>query len=578
MRGASLLLVFLFAKAAMFWGHTVPITGWALIAYVWQDVLVALVFGACDLAIRKTPWISVTLYWAAAMYAALNIPVGRVASTPLTRPMLRAARGPLADTILLYVTGTNVLLAILVLAAAAALPRLLSDAPQPARKYAVVCAVVIVLLGPAAARRVDTRGMDRNVITALIGVSSPRTIGLPTETNWRHSHFPSPPAEDLSYLVGAARGFNVVMVGLESTAAQYLSLYGAEYDVMPNLTALARRALVFDNAYAVYPESIKGLFSVLCSEYPAFDSRPEQYENAGCRSLAAALADAGYQTALFHSGRFGYLGMESIIRHRGYQILEDAGDIGGNHNSSFGVDEPATVARMLAWIDALPRGQRFFLTYLPIAGHHPYATPEPGPFDGSVEINQYRNAVRYGDVSLGAFVEGLRVRGVEQNTLWIVYGDHGEAFHQHEGNYGHTFFLYEENVHVPFLIAGPGLMQRQERVRKAVSLLDTAPTILDLVGIASPPDYQGRTMLDGEPRMALFLADYSLGLLGLRDGPWKFVYETGSARSTLFDLAKDPRELSDVSMHDPTRVNWYAQILRDWSGAQMRYIARRAPH
>jgi lipoteichoic acid synthase len=264
--------------------------------------------------------------------------------------------------------------------------------------------------------------------------------------------------------------------------------------------------------------------------------------------------------------------MESISRHRGYQTLEDAGDIGGNHNSSFGVDEPATVARMLTWIDALPHGQRFFLTYLPIAGHHPYATPGPGPFHGAAEINQYRNALHYGDISLGAFAEGLRARGLEQNTLWIIYGDHGEAFHQHEGNYGHTFFLYEENVHVPFLISG----LTQGRVRKPVSLVDTAPTILALVGIAPPPDYQGRTMLDGAPRMSLFLADYSLGLLGLRDGPWKFVYETGSGRSKLFDLTKDPRELSDVSPAERTRVAWYAQVLRSWSGEQMSHIAHAA--
>src|SRR2546429_4415378 len=135
----------------------------------------------------------------------------------------------------------------------------------------------------------------------------------------------------------------------------FRSLYGAPddggHDVMPNLSTLARRALVFENAYAVYPESIKGLFSVLCSTFPAFDSRPQEYENVECRSVASVLADAGYRTAMFHSGRFAYLGMESIVRNRGYQILEDAGSISGNHNSSFGVDEPATVARMLAWID-----------------------------------------------------------------------------------------------------------------------------------------------------------------------------------------------------------------------------------
>src|SRR5437870_7648756 len=102
--------------------------------------------------------------------------------------------------------------------------------------------------------------------------------------------------------------------------------------------------------------------------------------------------------------------MEAIINGRGYQTLEDAGDIGGNHNSSFGVDEPATVARMLAWIDGLPRGQRFFLTYLPIAGHHPYATPEHGPFAGTAEIDQYRNALHYGDASLRSHRRLARTR------------------------------------------------------------------------------------------------------------------------------------------------------------------------
>lgn len=195
-----------------------------------------------------------------------------------------------------------------------------------------------------------------------------------------------------------------------------------------------------------------------------------------------------------------------VVQDRGYQILEDAGDIGGNLRSSFGVDEPATVARILAWIDALPRGQHFFLTYLPIAGHHPYDAPGGlGPFVGKDEIMQYRNSVHYGDVSLGTLIDGLRARGLYENTVWIIYGDHGEAFGQHDGNYGHTFFLYDENIHVPFVIAAPGLIRSQQRARKVVSLADTAPTILDLLGIAAPPNYQGRTMLNGPQRMALFL-------------------------------------------------------------------------
>jgi glucan phosphoethanolaminetransferase (alkaline phosphatase superfamily) len=579
MRSVSLLLVFVLAKLVIVWGHAAPVTGWSLLAYVWQDVMVALVFGAFDIAlqrIRGATRIVWAIYWAIAIYTAINIPVGRVVSTPLTRPMLRAARGPLADSMLVYLTATNILLVVSVLTAAAGLPWLTRRVPRQFTRLAVVCAIAVVLLGPMASNRAETRGMDRNVVTALMGTGMPRVVADDGASEWRESRFEVDGSGDLSRFAGTAQGLNLVMVSLESTAAQYLSLYGGEYEVTPNLSALARRALVFENAYAVYPESIKGLFSVLCSTFPAFDSEPEEYANLECRSVASVLGDAGYRTAMFHSGRFGYLGMESIIRHRGYQTLEDAGDIAGSHTSSFGVDEPATVARMLAWIDALPRGQHFFLTYLPIAGHHPYATPEPGPFAGTTEIDQYRNALHYGDVSLGALIAGLRERGLEENTVWVIYGDHGEAFRQHEGNYGHTFFLYDENIHVPFLIAAPGLLRGQQQVRKVVSLVDTAPTILDLMGIAPPKNYQGRTMLDAAPRMALFFADYSLGLLGLRDGRWKFVYEIGSGRAQLFDLERDPREMSDVSAPEARRASWYGQVVRGWCNAQKGYIARAA--
>ena len=511
------------------------------------------------------------------LYTAINIPVARVVATPLTRPMLRAARGPLADSMLLYVTLANFAIVLSMLAAAALLPRLLRRVPR----IWIIAVLPFALLGPAAGRHTDTRGMDRNAVTALIGSRVPPASADPAGVDWRSSPFP-PRYEtaDLSRFTGAARGFNVVLVSLESTAAQYLALYGANsgrLDAMPHLSSLARRSLVFENAYAVYPESIKGLFSVLCSTFPAFDSRAEAYENIGPHSLAQVLGDAGYRTALFHSGRFGYLGMESIIRGRGYQTLEDAGNISGNHNSSFGVDEPAAVERMLSWIDALPRRQAFFLTYLPIAGHHPYATPEPGPFTATAEVDQYRNALHYGDASLGTLVEGLRARGLEQNTIWIVYGDHGEAFGQHHGNYGHTFLLYDENVHVPLLIAAPGLLRGQQRIRQVVSLVDTAPTVLDLLGIPPPANYQGTTMLEAAPRMALFFADYSLGLLGLRDGPWKFVYQLDSGRTRLFDLDRDPAELSDISFRHPEQAAWYTRTLRSWSSNPQRLIVRAGP-
>ncbi len=63
-----------------------------------------------------------------------------------------------------------------------------------------------------------------------------------------------------------------------------------------------------------------------------------------------------------------HLGMDAAIRNRGYDTLEDAGDIGGDHESSFGIDEPSAVRRVLRWIDETPAGQRFLVSYLGLLG------------------------------------------------------------------------------------------------------------------------------------------------------------------------------------------------------------------
>ncbi len=173
---------------------------------------------------------------------------------------------------------------------------------------------------------------------------------------------------------------------------------------------------------------------------------------------------------------------------------------------------------------------------------------------------------------------GLRARGLEENTLWIIYVDHGEAFGQHEGNYGHTFFVYDENVHVPFVIAASGLTRGQRRVRKIVSLVDTAPTVLDLMGLAAPAAYQGQSMLNATPRMALFFADFRCRMLGVRDGPWKAIYEIGSGRAgTLQYGSRPPRDHRRLRTPIPERSAWYTRLAQGWSGAQKTYLAQWNP-
>ena len=569
MKAASLFVVLALAKAAALWGHTVPLSWWSPLAYFWQDAAVALGFAIVELILSSRPRALWAIYGALTLYAAINVPVVRVLSTPLTWAMWRAARGPLADSMWYYATPANVSVVVLVAAAAAIAPRLTRRTPRWSLIGALTASVA---LGPVAASRTDTLGLERNAWTAMASTAMPR-LSAHTPNDWQQTGFAQAPDDDLAHFRGVAAGRNVVLISLESTAAQYLGLYGTNPDVTPNLTRLARSGIVFDDAYAAYPESIKGLYSVLCSAYPAFDVTIESYGSAPCRSLPAALSERGYATSLFHSGRFMYLGMDAVIQNRGYDVLADAGDIGGHRNSSFGVDEPAVVQRMLRWIDAQGRGRPFFLTYLPIAGHHPYESSEAGPFDEHDEFGRYRNALHEGDAALGTLIQGLQERGLAEHTLWIVFGDHGEAFGQHEGNYGHTFNLFDENVHVPLLVAAPGLLSRQLRSSRVVSLVDIAPTVLDLAGLSVPEIFQGQSMLAPGARMAFFFADYSRGLLGLRDGSLKVIHAIDSGRSSLFDLDADPGERVNVADRYPDRVRWYVQNLKGWSAAQKQRLA-----
>jgi hypothetical protein len=93
MRVASLLLVLVLAKIAVVAGHHVPLSWWSPIAYLWQDALVVLLFAIVELLIGARRPVAWAIYAVLALYVAINVPVGRVLSTPLTWSMWRAARG-----------------------------------------------------------------------------------------------------------------------------------------------------------------------------------------------------------------------------------------------------------------------------------------------------------------------------------------------------------------------------------------------------------------------------------------------------------------------------------------------------
>ncbi len=94
------------AKILALSGRDLPLSAWAPFAFFWQDILAALVFLALDVCLGR-PVLAWLLYGASLFYIAVNVPVARVLGTPLTWNMMRAARGPLADSIWHHATISN---------------------------------------------------------------------------------------------------------------------------------------------------------------------------------------------------------------------------------------------------------------------------------------------------------------------------------------------------------------------------------------------------------------------------------------------------------------------------------------
>jgi phosphoglycerol transferase MdoB-like AlkP superfamily enzyme len=416
--------------------------------------------------------------------------------------------------------------------------------------------------------------LHRNPLVALASTTYRSwTVTRDLDTTIRAGTLPAEgPSLDLSSLRGRAAGKNVVWVLLESTGARYTGLYGGIPDPTPRLTAFAEKSVVFDSVHCAIPDSIRGLFSMLCSVVPRPYVSLAAYaaERAPCESIAGTLAAAGYRTGFFHSGRFRYIGMKAIVEGRGFHVLRDAESIAAEHESSFGIDDASTARSVLAFVDSVAGGPKapFFAVYSPIAGHHPYRSPGPGhgQLPGNDERELYLNDLTTGDVAFGILVDGIRSRGLLENTLFVIVGDHGQAFDQHPGNFGHTLFVYEENTHVPFVVVAPGLLTEKLRAPQIGSLVDMAPTTLALLGIDASASHHGRSLLRPAPGSALFMTDHDLLKAGLRHSHYKLLYESEHERFRLFDLQSDPGEQTDIARSQPARVALYERHLVEWLG------------
>lgn len=410
------------------------------------------------------------------------------------------------------------------------------------------------------------------------------------------------PERDLAGLRNAIKRSNVVVILLDAAGAKHFSAYGAPVEATPNLAALARDGIVFEHTTSPASYTLPSVGSLFTGMFPSthgvvdYGSETQRRKlDDSTQTLAQRLKTAGYSTHAFISNPNA--GPEPGY-DRGFDVYERLYADPELWNE--GVTPEAMNASIERRIASGELKEPFFLYAHYFPPHAPYRAPAKyhadlvdagyaGGADGSrASIEAYRHQgerytprdlkhleqlylanLRYVDDQLMRLLHALNDRGLAERTLFVIVGDHGEAFGEH-ANLEHGDTTFAEEIEVPWFLRFPTAVPfPPTRVPGPCSLVDVAPTLLSLLGIDTGTDAADgndlssrlfvRTVAIDPPerpivsRSAGFEPRYVIRL-----GGFAYHEDLWTRERWLFDLVDDPGETKPA----PIERNAVAKHLR----------------
>lgn len=353
---------------------------------------------------------------------------------------------------------------------------------------------------------------------------------------------------------------SLLIVTVDTTRWDRLQPYGATNVATPALAALAAEGAVFEQAYAVAPITLPAHASILSGLYPpqtGVRNNGTHYVSAETITLAERLRPLGFRTAAFVSA--------AVLERRygldqGFEVYDDDLSTGRERHARIVPDRPAeaTIASAGAWLDTLDAKESLFL-WVHLYDPHAVYSPPP-PFRDEYRGRLYDGEIAYMDQQIGRLLAHPALASRE-GLMVMVLADHGESLGEH-GEQTHGILAYDSTLHIPFLMKLPGV-PGGVRVQQMVSQVDVVPTILDALDLDPEASLPGRSVLPyvRGVRAATtgyaesYLPFYTYGWAKLRvyrRDRWKLI---DGRRPELFDLSRDPRELSNLSASEPGVVH-----------------------
>jgi arylsulfatase A-like enzyme len=335
----------------------------------------------------------------------------------------------------------------------------------------------------------------------------------------------------------------IVIVTLDTTRADRLSIYGYMNAAMPALERLAEEGVVFDQASATAPLTLPSHCSIFTGLLPP---RHGVRDNAAAPladtvpTLAEILQRRGFRTGAFVGSVVLDAGRGLARGFEEYRGVTPNPDTGSSPQQRRG-DE--VISDALHWLDGITDVPFFMWAHL-YDPHRPYDPPEPyrSRFDDA-----YVGEIAFADAQIGRLMDDLARRKVLDRTIVVIAADHGESLGEH-GERDHGIFVYENVLHVPLIVKVPNVPPG--RVNDIVRLVDVMPTVLDFAGVPAPTaDGVSLAGLMRGTTGHLDLEAYSESLYprrfgwspvrSLRAGRFKLIE---APRREMYDLEKDPFE------------------------------------
>lgn len=367
----------------------------------------------------------------------------------------------------------------------------------------------------------------------------------------------------------AARPLNLLLITLDTTRRDRLSCYGFGLGTTPNLDRFAQEGVLFENAVTPVPVTLPAHSSIMTGYYPyqhGVRNNGSFVLSDSAVTLAELLKAKGYDTgaivgAFPVAARFGL--------SQGFDSYDDQFPAVSREREEETSRRRGTEVTSLAlrWLGS-HTAKPFFLWAHYYDAHAPYKPVEP--FRGRFPRDPYVAQIAAMDAAVGELLAGLKEKGLQDNTVVMIMGDHGEGLGDHV-ELTHTVFLYRPTMDIPFLVRFPDAAPFSEtqwrgvKIAGLVDLIDALPTAWNALGLP-------RTDLPGGPGMSLLpvvrgkgathpevylesliprLENWATDLRGLETPGWKYIRVP---RAELYNLEKDPGERDNLAGKEKGRV------------------------